>query len=58
VAAVVSAGAGVVVSLCGTAGDPQGREGQARAFVEAGASVMLGNAAAARLAARLTGGKP
>jgi succinyl-CoA synthetase alpha subunit len=58
VAAVVSAGAGVVVSLCGTAGDPQGREGQARALVAAGASVMLGNAAAARLAARLTGGKP
>jgi FdrA protein len=58
VAAVTSAGAAAVVSLCGTAADPQDRERQARAVVEAGASVLLCNAAAARLAARLTGGKP
>jgi FdrA protein len=58
VAAVTAAGAAAVVSLCGTAADPQDRERQARAFVEAGASVLLCNAAAARLAARLTGGKP
>jgi hypothetical protein len=36
----------VVVSLCGTAGDPQGRDRQAAALVEAGASVHLSNAAA------------
>ncbi|MFH1330532.1 MAG: FdrA family protein, partial [Actinomycetota bacterium] len=56
VAAVAAAGAAVVVSLCGSAGDPQDRERQARAFVAAGASVLLSNAAAARLAARPTGG--
>jgi len=56
VAAVTSAGAAAVASLCGTASDPQDRERQARALVEAGASVLLSNAAAARLAARLSGG--
>lgn len=57
VAAVVASGAAAVVSLCGSADDPQDRERQARAFVEVGASVLLGNAAAARLAARLAGGQ-
>ena len=56
VAAVTAAGAAAVVSLCGSAGDPQDRERQAGAFVAAGAAVLLSNAAAARLAARSTGG--
>lgn len=43
----------VVVSLTGTAGDPQGLEATARALQEAGASVHLSNAAAARTAASL-----
>ena len=43
----------VVVSLCGTATDPQGRDTQAEAFVDAGASVHLSNAAAARKAVAL-----
>jgi FdrA protein len=43
----------VVVSLCGTAGDPQDRERQAPALRDAGASVLLSNAAAARLAVSL-----
>ncbi|NUP47132.1 MAG: FdrA family protein [Catenulispora sp.] len=51
--AVRRCGAPVVVSLCGTAGDPQGLEHQARAFAEAGASVYLSNAEAATAAARL-----
>ncbi|MFA9444967.1 FdrA family protein [Egicoccus sp. AB-alg6-2] len=46
----------VVVSLCGTAGDPQGRDKQVRALVDAGASVHLSNAAAARKAVELLGG--
>lgn len=46
----------VVVSLCGSAGDPQGRDAQARALVEAGASVHLSNAAATRQALELLGG--
>jgi FdrA protein len=46
----------VVVSLCGSAGDPQGRERQADALVAAGASVHLSNAAAARKAIELLGG--
>jgi FdrA protein len=50
---VVGAGAAVVVSLCGTKGDPQGRDVQARMLNEAGASVYLSNAAAAIEAARL-----
>ena len=49
----VAAGAAVVVSLCGTRGDPQGRDAQAAALNKAGASVYLSNAAAAREAARL-----
>ena len=43
----------VVVSLCGTAGDAQGLERQARAFAEAGAWVYLSNAEAAEAAGRL-----
>ncbi len=50
---VVSAGAAVVVSLCGTSGDPQGRDAQASVLNDAGASVYLSNAAAAIEAARL-----
>jgi FdrA protein len=50
---VVQAGAAVVVSLCGTTGDPQGRDAQAGALNDAGASVYLSNAAAALEAARL-----
>ncbi|HSK23613.1 MAG TPA: hypothetical protein VK906_10575 [Egicoccus sp.] len=46
----------VVVSLCGTAGDPQGRDRQVEALVAAGASVHLSNAAAARKAVLLLGG--
>ncbi len=53
IAAAVAAGAAVVVSLCGTAGDPQNRDAQAAALHAAGASVWLSNAAAAREAARL-----
>lgn len=43
----------VVVSLCGTEGDPQGRDGQARALSSAGAHVFASNAAAARHAVAL-----
>jgi FdrA protein len=43
----------VVVSLCGTAGDPQDRERQAAALVAAGAQVHASNAAAARAAAAI-----
>ncbi len=50
---VVDSGVAVVVSLCGTRGDPQGRDAQATALNEAGASVYLSNAAAAREAVRL-----
>ena len=46
----------VVVSLCGTAGDPQDRGRQATALRDAGASVLLSNAAAARLAVSLLEG--
>ena len=49
----VESGAAVVVSLCGTRGDPQGRDAQAEILNRAGASVYLSNAAAAREAARL-----
>jgi FdrA protein len=49
----VDAGAAVVVSLCGTRGDPQGRDAQAETLNRAGASVYLSNAAAARAAASL-----
>lgn len=43
----------VVVSLCGTQGDPQGLHGQATALRDAGATVFLSNAAAARHAVSL-----
>ncbi len=43
----------VVIALCGTAGDPQGREAQAAALAAAGAAVYSSNAAAARAAAVL-----
>jgi FdrA protein len=43
----------VVVSLCGTDGDPQGLQRQALALQAAGASVHLSNAAAARKAVEL-----
>jgi hypothetical protein len=46
----------VVVSLCGTAGDPQNRAAQATALAHAGADVYLSNAAAARAAARAAAG--
>lgn len=45
----------VVVSLCGTSGDPQGLERQAERLHDAGASVYLSNAAAAEQAVRLAG---
>jgi FdrA protein len=38
----------VVVSVCGSVGDPQGREGQAAALADAGARVFASNAEAAR----------
>ena len=43
----------VVVSLCGTAGDPQNRDHQAEALHAAGASVFASNAMAARHAVGL-----
>ena len=43
----------VVVSLCGTSGDPQGLEQQASSLRDAGATVLLSNAAAAREAVSL-----
>ncbi|SEE75869.1 hypothetical protein [Jiangella alba] len=46
----------VVVALVGTADDPQGLEEQARALRDAGASVHLSNAAAARAAIALVSG--
>jgi len=57
-AAIESAGTcgrdlSVVVSLCGTAGDPQNRERQAVDLVDAGAQVFSSNAAAARAACDL-----
>lgn len=53
VASAVEQGAAVVVSLCGTTLDPQGRDRQVAALHEAGASVFLSNAAAARHAVAL-----
>jgi FdrA protein len=49
----VGAGAAVVVSLCGTRGDPQNRDAQAGVLHQAGASVYVSNAAAAMETARL-----
>jgi FdrA protein len=43
----------VVVSLCGTVGDPQGLSRQAQALLDVGASVHLSNATAARAACGL-----
>jgi Protein of unknown function (DUF1116)/CoA-ligase len=45
----------VVVSLCGTDGDPQGRDSQGAQLSGAGAQVFSSNAAAARAAAAATG---
>jgi FdrA protein len=53
IAEAATAGAAVVVSLCGTRSDPQNRDTQAAALRAAGASVWLSNAAAARQATRL-----
>ncbi len=47
--------AAVVVSVTGTAADPQGLERSARALAEAGADVLLSNAAATRRALELLG---
>jgi len=46
----------VVVSLCGTAADPQDRERQGRTLAAAGAHVYTSNAAAARAAAAIAAG--
>ncbi|WP_153504737.1 FdrA family protein [Cumulibacter manganitolerans] len=46
----------VVVSLCGTDADPQGRERQAQALAAAGAAVYASNAEAARAAAAIAAG--
>jgi FdrA protein len=46
----------VVVSLCGTSGDPQGRDRQAEALVAAGAAVYASNAAATRHAVSIAEG--
>jgi FdrA protein len=55
IAGAVARQAAVVVSLCGTTTDPQGRDVQAAALHDAGASVFLSNAAAAAHAAALGG---
>jgi FdrA protein len=46
----------VVVSLCGTSGDPQGRDRQADALAAAGAAVFASNSAATRHAVSLAEG--
>jgi len=48
--AAAGAGLTVVVSLTGTVSDPQGRDRQAAALAQAGATVFLSNASAARYA--------
>lgn len=53
VAGLIGAGVPVVVSLCGTRRDPQGRRRQAEALRGAGAEVYVSNAAAARRAVAL-----
>nr|NIR40742.1 FdrA family protein [Actinomycetota bacterium]NIS35673.1 FdrA family protein [Actinomycetota bacterium]NIT98257.1 FdrA family protein [Actinomycetota bacterium]NIU70325.1 FdrA family protein [Actinomycetota bacterium]NIV89989.1 FdrA family protein [Actinomycetota bacterium] len=53
---LTDAGVAVVAALCGSIGDPQGRDRQARQLQEAGASVFLSNTAAATAAAELAGG--
>ena len=58
VESAVNQGAAVVVSMCGTEGDPQNRAHQIEMLHGVGASVFLSNAAAARHAAVLArGGK-
>ncbi len=52
-AAADGRGLAVVVSLCGTEGDPQGRDRQAGALAAVGAAVFGSNAEAARHAAAL-----
>ncbi len=47
----------VVVAVVGTEGDPQGRDRQVRALVEAGAEVHLSNAGATRRALELAEGR-
>jgi FdrA protein len=47
----------VVVSLCGTSGDPQGRDRQAEVLAAAGAFVTVSNAEAARLAVGYVAGE-
>jgi len=59
IAGVVDQSTAVVVSLCGTQGDPQDRDTQAAMLQGAGASVWLSNRAATREAVRLaTEGRP
>jgi FdrA protein len=55
--AATTRGVAVVVSLCGTSHDPQGRDRQASDLQEAGASVWLSNASAARHAVALAKGE-
>jgi FdrA protein len=47
----------VVIAVVGTDGDPQGRDRQVRALVDAGAEVHLSNAGATRRALELLGGQ-
>ena len=51
--AAVSGGVPVVVSVVGTAADPQGLDRQVAALADAGAEVHLSNAGAARRAVAL-----
>ena len=53
---LTNAGVAVVANLCGSKGDPQGLDYQARQLHEAGTAVFLSNAAAATRAAELVGG--
>ncbi len=53
VRSAVAADLGIVVSLCGTQRDPQGRDSQAEVLRDAGASVFLSNAAATKTACDL-----
>ena len=54
--AVAAIPAPVVVTVVGTAADPQGRDRQVASLVEAGAEVHVSNAGAARRAAEIAGG--
>jgi len=53
--AVAAVSQPVVIAVVGTEGDPQGRDRQVRALVEAGAEVHLSNAGATRRALELIG---